>query len=214
MQLPFTQEQFLHVFELYNLSLWPVQAALNLIALAICALILAGVRKNGVYISVMLSFLWLWTGTVYHIIFFTSINGAAYVFGGLFLLQALIFLIQAIREKEASYSAGQSSFRLFTGAFMIVYALIIYPLLGSLAGHSFPRNPTFGLPCPTTIFTLGILLYYQKLTVKLFLIPVIWSAIGFTAALKLGIYEDTGLIISALLVITAFYLSRRANAQG
>lgn len=97
---------------------------------------------------------------------------------------------------------------------MIVYALIIYPLLGSLAGHSFPRNPTFGLPCPTTIFTLGILLYYQKLTVKLFIIPVIWSAIGFTAALKLGIYEDTGLIMSALLVITAFYLSRRASARG
>lgn len=107
MQLPFTQEQFLHVFELYNLSLWPVQAALNLIALAICALILAGVRKNGVYINVMLSFLWLWTGTVYHIIFFTSINGAAYVFGGLFLLQALISLFRQSERKRHHIQQGK-----------------------------------------------------------------------------------------------------------
>lgn len=148
----------------------------------------------------------------YHI--FTSINGAEYVFGVLFLLQALIFRLEAIREKEALYLAGQSSLSLFTGAFMIVYALIIYPLPGSSAGYSFPRNPTFGLPCPTTIFTLGILLYYQKLTVKLFIIPVIWSAIGFTAALKPGIYEDIGLIIRALPVIRAFYLVRWASAQG
>ncbi len=34
MQLPFTIEQFLSFFENYNLSIWPVQILLNILALA------------------------------------------------------------------------------------------------------------------------------------------------------------------------------------
>ncbi|KXK49305.1 MAG: hypothetical protein UZ05_CHB002001905 [Chlorobi bacterium OLB5] len=37
--------------------------------------------------------------------------------------------------------------------------------------------------------------------VKLTAIPLIWSAIGFTAAFSLGIYEDIGLLAAGLVTL-------------
>ena len=83
---------------------------------------------------------------------------------------------------------------------MILYALIVYPFLGYFLGHRYPYSPTFGLPCPTTIFTFGILLTAnRKVPVLVLIIPVIWSVIGFFAAISFGILEDTGLLVSGIL---------------
>ena len=66
-------------------------------------------------------------------------------------------------------------------------------MLGYFLGHRYPAAPSFGLPCPTTIFTLGLLLWKRdKMPAWLFLIPLLWSAIGFSAALVLGMKEDVG----------------------
>jgi hypothetical protein len=81
-----------------------------------------------------------------------------------------------------------------------LYSFVIYPILGYLFGHVYPKNPTFGLPCPTTIFTFGLLLWTDKIVPKYVLvIPSIWSLIGFVAALFLGIKEDYGLLIAGVL---------------
>jgi len=84
--------------------------------------------------------------------------------------------------------------------------MIGYPLLGYFLGHIYPASPCFGVaPCPTTIFTFGLLLLTVKRVPKyLLIIPLIWSFIGFTAALKLGIKEDIGLLIAgvATLILT------------
>jgi hypothetical protein len=45
------------------------------------------------------------------------------------------------------------------GAALVAFALIVYPVLSRLLGHEYPAVPTFGLPCPTTIFTVGVLLF-------------------------------------------------------
>jgi hypothetical protein len=36
---------------------------------------------------------------------------------------------------------------------------------------------------------------------RLFLIPLLWSIIGFGAAVKFGIYEDVGLLVAGLTAI-------------
>jgi len=33
----------------------------------------------------------------------------------------------------------------------------------------------------------------------IFIIPIVWSLVGFTAALKLGIYQDIGLLIAGVI---------------
>jgi hypothetical protein len=79
--------------------------------------------------------------------------------------------------------------------------MVIYPILGYFLGHGYPKSPGFGVaPCPTTIFTFGLLLWTDKKVAKyILLIPFIWSIIGFSAVIAFGMREDTGLLITALL---------------
>jgi hypothetical protein len=81
---------------------------------------------------------------------------------------------------------------------MIVYAGVIYPLLGLYFGHRVSEIPPFGLtPCPLVIFTLGLLLLTSaKVPRVLLVIPTLWSLIGGSAALLLGIPKDWALLVA------------------
>ncbi len=213
MKLPFTAEQFLQVFTNYNQSIWPLQIFFILLAVICVILIFRNSVYTNVIVPAILAFFWLWMGVIYHIIYFSKINPAAYLFGALFILESILLLHYGNIRKEIKLFYNKDIYS-YSGIVIIIFALAIYPLIGYFFGHIYPASPTFGLPCPTTIFTLGILLFNKgKLPVGLIIIPLIWSLIGFTAALKLGIYEDTGLLIAGIVtVILAFY--RRKNFQS
>lgn len=213
MKLPFTAEQFLHVFTNYNQSIWPMQIFFILLAVICVILIFRNSNYTNTIVTLILAFFWLWMGLVYHIIFFAQINPAAYIFGALFIFESILLLYYGIIRKEIKLFYNKDIFT-YSGIAIIIFAIAIYPLIGYFFGHIYPASPTFGLPCPTTIFTIGILLFNKgELPLGLIIIPVIWSLIGFTAALKLGIYEDTGLLIAGIVtVILAFY--RRKNFQS
>lgn len=209
MNLPFTTDQFLHIFEQYNLALWPAQILLNLIA--VVALVLAVKRPNSdKTVGMILAFLWLWIGTVYHLIFFSSINPAAILFGILNIVQALLFTYYTLIKPKLSFAfAGDVS--AIVGTIFIFYALIIYPVIGYFLGPVYPKSPTFGLPCPTTIFTFGLLLWTSVRVPKaLLIIPFVWSVIGFSAALTMGIHEDIGLLVAGV-IGTAMIIRRDAK---
>ncbi len=198
MNLPFSVEQFMGVFEKYNTAVWPMQIALVLMALLALFLSLKKFPNSDKIISMFLGFFWLWIGIVYHLIYFSSINKAAYLFGILYIIQGLIFIFAGIMKSNLSFKFRPNSYGI-VGSFFILYALIIYPILGSFLGHVYPKKPTFGLPCPTTIFTFGLLLWTDKIVPKyVLIIPLIWSIIGFGAALSLGVKEDYGLLIAGV----------------
>ncbi|MBK7342384.1 MAG: hypothetical protein IPJ06_04260 [Saprospiraceae bacterium] len=100
-------------------------------------------------------------GTIYHLLYFARINKAAYLFGGVFILQGLLFFYQGVLNDKLSYKFRFDKFG-WVGALLIIFALIIYPYLGYIFGHIYPTSPSFGLPCPTTIFTFGILMWFNK----------------------------------------------------
>lgn len=198
MNIPFTVDQFLDVFQSYNLSVWPLQILFNLVAVLLVYFCFKKNKHSDKIILFSLSFFWLWIGIVYHLLFFSQINPAAYAFSAIYILQSVLFIIAAIKN-QIDFKFEKSLFSL-TGAVFILYALLVYPILGVAFGHTYPRNPTFGLPCPTTIFTFGILLFARnKIPVYLIGIPLIWSIVGFTAALKLGVAEDIGLLVAGLI---------------
>jgi hypothetical protein len=135
---------------------------------------------------------------VYHIIFFSNINPAAYIFGAFFIIQSFLFLVWGVWQKNFSFSF-RNDMSNYIGILLLAYALIAYPILGHQLNHIYPASPTFGVPCPTTIFTFGVLLFSNKIIpVFLLIIPHLWSLIGFTAAIHLSMYEDIGLLISGL----------------
>lgn len=197
--IPFTTEQFLHVFEKYNQAIYPVQFALILVAIVAIALAVSRKPFANKTISGLLGFLWLWTGVIYHLTFFTKISPPAYVFGVLFVFQGFLFFYEGVVKNCLSFRITQKFYGIL-GAIFITYALVIYPLIGYALGRIFPSSPTFGTPCPTTIFTFGLLLWAdKKVPLSLLIIPILWSIVGTSAALNFGIKEDFGLIVAGTL---------------
>jgi hypothetical protein len=170
-----------------------------MLSLAVIWLTIYPISKSDKIISSILAFLWLWMGIVYHLIFFSKINKAAYLFGFVFILQGIIFLYFGVFQNKLCFQFRSARYGL-TGIFLVIFALIGYPFLGYFLGHHYPSSPTFGLPCPTTIFSFGILLLTnKKFPILILAIPFLWSIVGFLAAINFGMIEDSGLLISALL---------------
>ncbi|HEX6316256.1 MAG TPA: DUF6064 family protein [Gemmatimonadaceae bacterium] len=197
MRLPFTIDEFFEVFRRYNEAVWPAQWVL--IAIALVAIVAATGRHPRLRAVPMmaLALLWLWMGIVYHGLFFRAINPAAAIFMILFVAQGAAFLWVTRRPVTDAHAVSAGA-----GAILMTYALLVYPALGLLMGHRYPESPTFGLPCPTTIFTLGLLLWVRQAFPRpLLIVPVLWAIVGTSAALQLGMLEDLGLPVAALVAI-------------
>ena len=196
--IPFTIDQFLSVFERYNDAVWPAQ--LFLYAIGVLAICLTFQRKVDFSrsISLILSMLWIWMGFVYHFWFFSTINRAALLFAAFFVLQGILFFMAGVYENNLTFQFRPDLFGV-TGGIFLIYALVIYPALSYWLGHRYPAAPTFGLPCPTTIFTFGMLLWTnRRAPLYLLAIPFAWSLLGISAAISLGMIEDYGLLVAGL----------------
>jgi hypothetical protein len=186
-----------------------LQILFELAGIALFCLALWKKPSSSVLISLGLSLLWLWNGICYHWIFFSPINPAAIVFGAFFCLQGILFLYAGVVKRGLSFRLRPNLYGV-TGSAMLVFSLVLYPVIGYFAGHRFPQAPTFGLPCPSTIFTFGMMLCLERrLPALILIIPVAWSILGFTAAFSFGVVEDTGLVISGLITVALTFLKNR-----
>jgi len=80
------------------------------------------------------------------------------------------------------------------------YALA-YPLLALATGLHWPRLPSFGVPCPTTLLTVGLLLGLAPRRLRgLSVIPWLWCLVGGSAALVLGVRPDLMLWVAAVVL--------------
>lgn len=211
MKIPFTADQFFDSMAAYNVSMFPVQIVLALLAVGLVAMVLLKARHSGVAVLSLLGVMWVWMGTVYQWLFFAPINPAAYAFGGLFVAQGLLLFFLAYKRTHAF--AFRADARGIVGLLLVVFALLIYPAFGFFSGHRYPSAPTFGLPCPTTIFTFGMLLMATKrLPWYVFVVPVLWSVVGFNASWLFGVYEDIALPLSALVTVVLM-LTKLAKAK-
>lgn len=211
--LPFTVEQFLAVFVDYNTAIWPLQILAYVFGAIAIALAFRGGIQADRAIATILAIMWALTGIAYHLAFFAAINKAAYGFGLLFLIQAAALAYAGIHRCRIDFGF-RADLAAWVGVFFVIYAAVLYPLIGIATGHHYPELPMFGVtPCPVTIFTLGMLL----LTVKpppgyLLAIPLLWSLVGGSAAILLQIPQDWLLLVSG--AITALLLLVRQSRFG
>lgn len=201
-QLPFTAQEFFAVFERYNEAVWPMQWVLYGLAALLVADAMQHRRRR--FALVLLAAFWVWVALAYHLTFFADINSAAPAFAVLFMIEAALLL--GFAGSRTARSAGDSNpAGAVIGKMLIAYALLGYPLVGYLAGQRYPEVPTFGAPCPTTIFTIGMLVWlFAELPWWIVAIPVTWAVIGTSAALQLGVPEDVGLTIAGLCAVILF----------
>lgn len=210
--LSFSPEAFFSLFEQYNRAIGPAPTVAYGLGLAALALALRPVPNGSRIVAAILALMWAWNGIAYHLMHFAEINFAAPIFAAVFVVQGLLFaLTGAVRGKIAF--RFRADFFGWTGLGLAVFALAVYPLLGALAGHGWPRAALFGVaPCPTTIFTLGFLLLIEgRMPWHLIAIPVLWSLVGGTAVWLLGVPEDLALPLAGLAVLgLALRRNRRA----
>jgi hypothetical protein len=217
MRIPFTTEAFLSVFERYNLAIGPAPVVAVLLGLAALALAIRGGPRASRAVLAILALLWGFVGGAYHLVFFRPVNPAAAAFGAAFLAQAALYALAAARGGVAFglRPYGRHALALVFAA----YALVAYPLLGRLAGHVYPRAPLFGVaPCPTVVFTFALLLLADRVGPTLFAIPFLWSLVGVSAAVQLGMGEDYGLAVAGVagtaLLVRALRRPDAARARG
>ena len=201
MQLPFTHEQFIDLFGDYNLALWPALLALWLATGWAVWRLYRKVPSASASVAVILVLHWAWSGAVYHLIYFHRINPAAVLFGTVFLAQAGLLLWRGVLHSQIVFNPGQPQWSPVALG-LILYAML-YPVLGLVFGLRVPRWPSFGVPCPTTILTAGLLLLIPRRQARLLgVIPVLWAAVGGSAAFVLRIRADMILALSGLILLT------------
>ena len=200
MTLPFTQEQFFDVFAAYNESLWPFIVTLWLTTALAVLLFLRYPHTGQRFIAVLLVLHWMWAALAYHAVFFSKINPAAWLFSVLFLIQAGLLAWYGLIRPRLQFSYANSIRHLFSWG-LVAYALV-YPGLVWAEGNAFPRLPTFGVPCPTTILTIGFLLAANhSLPPVVTFIPILWAFIGGSAAFLFGVHADLMLLAAGICLL-------------
>jgi hypothetical protein len=207
---PFTADAYFSLFEVYNSAIWPAQLVAYCLGIVAIFLALRPMTAGGRITFAILSAFWLWNGIAYHLMHFFQINFAALGFGALFALQGVLFTGYAV--------GGRRIFRFrpdilgWSGLLFCLFALAVYPLLGWLAGHGWPRAAAFGVaPAPTTIFTIGMLLMMEGAApLYLVAIPLLWSlAAGSAAVLRLDAPEDLSLLLAGVVGFGLLVWKRR-----
>jgi len=210
--LPFNQSQFFAVFVDYNTAVWPAQLIAGLVGLLTVGALVRPTIGSGRVVGVALAAMWIWTGIIYHGLYFSAINKAAFAFGAAFVLQGVGFayagftgmLEPGLRQKRS----------VWVGWILVVYSIVLYPLIGIATGHRHLELPMFGItPCPVTIFTFGVLLLMRSVSRWLLVVPFVWSLIGGSAAFLLGVPQDWLLLASGIVAVPSL-LRRRGDGTS
>jgi len=205
-------EQFFELITTYNDTFWPLMILTYL--LGITAIIYAYKKSDLSHkiISGILAFLWIWSGLIFWIgtfgphpfsMFNVSIPGIWIIFGIGFIFQGGLFIFYGIYKSSLSYKTEFDSY-FYLGLVFMIYATLVYPVIGFLTGHPYPDYPIFGIaPCPIAIFTFGMFLWTnKKFNVILMIFPLIYTLSGIVPLLLYGVVADLGLIIIGLVVIS------------
>ena len=204
--MPFTQTQFFEVFGAFNTAFPLVIAALWLVTLIAVVQVLRGAASTRGVLA-LAAVHWAWSGVAYHALFFSTINPAAWLFAAVFVAQAAAFGWLALRPGPLRFAPAWAP-RGVVAIVLLVYSLI-YPALAVAGAHDWPRAPIFGVPCPTTLFTAGLLLAAAPGAPRwLFVVPLLWSAIGGSAAVFFGVLPDL-MLLAALAFMLGWGVIRR-----
>lgn len=192
--IPFDTAAFFANLAQYNEAIWPAQVVAYALGLAAVFLVFLRSRWSSALIAAILAAAWIWTGAVYHLQHFATINFWAPVFGVAFILQGLLLLWTGVAKRHVifGFEPGLAG---WLGLAFLAFALAGCPALAWLLGHGWPQMQGFGTaPCPTAIFTLGMLLLtLGRSPVLLAIIPLLWSLVAGITAWSLRMPLDASL---------------------
>ncbi len=198
--LLFAPRTYYRLFELYNAAIWPAQILALALGLAILALLRRGGQGRG--IAAILATCWLWVAWAFLIERYATINWAAEYFAWAFAIEALLLIWAGIIRGRLPFKpyAHRTS---RAGLFIFLFALLLQPLIGPLAGRPWTQVEIFGVaPDPTIVATLGMLLLAaNRVCWELMVIPIVWCAIGGATLWAMSAPDALVMPLAALLVM-------------
>ena len=183
--------------------------------MAVFVLLRRGGERAGRAIALILVLCWLWVAWAFHLQRYASINPAASYFAWAFAVQALLLLwVGAVRGRLAPHPVTRLQRR--AGLGLVLFALLLFPLIGPLLGRSWSQAEVFGMaPDPTALATLGVLLFAGvRPAWALFPVPVAWCLIS---GATLWAMEAPGFAVvplAALLTVGGALMHARPGRSG
>jgi len=199
----------------YNEALWPVQAAMIVLAAVLTYRVFArpGPRTD-VWMKGFLSFAFLWNAVVFFLFY---VRNPISTFTGvpLFLVVAAFFAID-IWAKRTTFSVPDARWK---RAFTIVWLALVasYPAIGwAILGHTYPRALLPTMPCPLTVFAITLVATAApRVDKKVFVALLPWALMALPKCFgALDCYEDCILFASGvygLVVLVANWKARPAS---
>jgi hypothetical protein len=208
----FTLEQFLEMISRYNTTFWPLQLVAYLLGAVAVILAIRMSSYSSKAILAILALFWLWVGIVFNWAFFSPLYPMAVLFVVLFAIEGVMLAFTGLSRQTLTFKPRADA-RSAVGALLVVYSMLGYPAIEYLLGRGFPDLLPFGLvPCPMTVFTLGILLWAdEKPPWYVIAIPILYSLSGVIPIWK-GIVEDIGLVaagLSAIFMVSRWDLAKK-----
>jgi hypothetical protein len=206
--LMFSPETYYRLFALYNADVWPAQFLAFAAGVAIRGLMVGGPSWRGRIVAALLAAAWLPVAWAYFFERYATINLAAPYFAWGFAAQALLFVVGGVVAGRLSFDHTKS-WVARAGLAVFVFALLLQPLIGPLAGRSWSGVELFGLaPDPTVLATLGVLLAADRIRWELLPIPLLWCAVTGATLWTMGA-PDALLMPAAALIALALAAYRR-----
>ena len=178
----------------FNLAVYPWSVVIPaVLALAAIWLTVRAFRKPGVVSSRILK---IFIGTVYQYaglsVAFVCLGRMDSALFGTFALCSvgMLFYIDAAFKKDVLKLTEKPVLR-FVSIFLMAYGIFLYPVVEKLTGFGWPGMVFFGAECPTTIFTIGLLLAVMPKANRLILILLSLNAMmtGFSVGLSGGYFD-------------------------
>lgn len=205
--------EFLEIMVSYNTVFWPLQVVAYLLGLIAVFFAIRPSRWSSRVVTTVLALFWLWTGIVFGAIFFPPrLPSPSYITAFIFVVQGILLLAAGCFRQRLRFRFRSDVYG-GVGALFVLYGMLGFPLVAYVLGRGYPQLLPFGLvPCPTTVFTLGMLLWSEKgLPRYLLVIPFLYALVGVVTA-SLGVVEDIGLVVAGLVAVPMLLYRERRTA--
>lgn len=174
----------------YNEAMLPIQAVMIIIAAFLTYRVFAKPgAKTDVWMKAFLSFAFAWNGVVFFL-FFARNPISTFTGVPLFIVVAALFAVD-IFTKKTQFRLPDAKWRKVLTVLWILL-VFLYPLIGWTLGHAYPKTCTPMMPCPLTVFALGLVAAAApKVDKKVFAFLLPWALLGLPKCLgALDCYED------------------------
>lgn len=203
--LLFSPRVYWRMFALHNEAVWP----LHVPALLAGAVVVWWTARPGPWsgraAAVVLAVAWAWVAWSFLWTRYATINWAAPWAAVAFALQALLLMWLGVFGRGMPRAVAPAVPRVIGWA-LLLHALLLHPLTGTLAGHPPAAAELFGIaPDPTAIATLGlaVLMNRAPMAWAVMALPLAWCAVSWATLHTMGGPEGAIPAIAALAAVTA-----------